>query len=213
MDADAYRAWSGRYAATFGLTSDSDAGMLVAWREVFDACGYSVAELEAARLHIASKGPPKFRTEHLAAIHAAITDRRGHDIANQRRASVDDDGYGACDTCGGTGWVIVPHARAIRDGQWVRLGISGYPTMAVTCGCWKGRRCVETWDAMPPDKQKKYPRPMTLEYYETRICPHGRRLIAEHDKALAADGRAHGNAALWDKKYGPLLAKFKLPAR
>lgn len=167
--------WAARHASIFGLTFHEDTAMFAAWEGVFEACGYSVEELQAATSEIAaSTSPPSNRAQHLAEINRIIrTKRRNLGQANEDLSRV-EEGQDACETCRGCGFVIVPHLKCVVDGVWQ----SPFWTGAVTCFCVIGQR-REHSNRQRLDEGKSAPGSLT--FYESRN-PNWRRQMESWDE-------------------------------
>jgi hypothetical protein len=184
MERDEYHRWADAYAATFAMTSDSDVAMFGAWFEVFRSAGYTIAELQAARLSIA-RNPPTFRNEHLAAIHRAIRDAR---VQQSRRRMMEPAAgdRGVCAACGDTGAVIAPHPKFVAGGDWRSSDLGYRATAAVACSCLKGRNLLAAYDRLSPELRDRIARPMTLGDYQ-KIAPKWRAMLeARQAEDLAA---------------------------
>lgn len=196
MEQADYDQWSERYAATFGMTSDADAAMFAAWFEVFTACGYTLAELAAARMAIARR-PPTYRSEHLAAIHAAVRDAR---LTESRKRAADPlpGDRGACSLCGDSGMVTVPHPQQITQGRWQGAALGYRATAAVACSCHAGQAVLAVYDGRSPEFKSRIARPMALAEYQ-RIAPRWKTLLAGRDADNLAGSRADDAAKRADK--------------
>lgn len=145
---DWYAAWVVRYAETFGISEERDVKTLLSWHA---ALGATELELNTA-LDTLARQPDRLTQSggrylaggrmlaHLHALHAAVRDFRAIDA--RPGAVVKDDGMGTCDRCLSTGWVVVPHLKCVKDGEWVPAMVGGKPvtyTVAVVCNCALGR--------------------------------------------------------------------------
>jgi hypothetical protein len=206
MHRDEYDEWADRHGSTFGLVGEADIAMFHAWFDVFSASGYTAAELTAATAAVAQQ-PPRFRSEHLGAIHAAIRDRRARAEAVRLHDPAEVSERGTCALCGESGWVVVPHPKCVAAGEWV-AGMEGV-TAAVTCSCFVGRRQLDAWDAYAAVVQKRVPRPMSLEYYQGRLCSRWRALLARHEGLTEAHRRAQSASRRADMAGGPLAGVIR----
>lgn len=209
MDREEFKGWSDRYGSLFGMAQEADFQMFDSWFEVFCSCGYSVAELDAARLEIA-QNPPRFRNEHLAAIHAAVRGRRKEELRRRFAGQPPDPSeVGECAECGDSGMVVVPHPAYVTAGEWMGHGSFGYrPTAAVACRCYRGRRVLEHYDSMPPSQQDRVGRPMGLDAYQ-RVAPGWKSLMAKRDRETFAALVAHDASHKADRAGGPLAGLVK----
>ena len=107
--ADELTQWAQYHATLFGLDTERDAEMLLAWVDVFREAGYDAGELREASQWLAAHDAPRYRSDPLAAIQAHVRQRRERQLT--RRDQAPDD-RGACTLCGGSGRVIVPDPRA-----------------------------------------------------------------------------------------------------
>lgn len=140
MLVEQWNKWAARHAATFGLTSDGDAVMFAAWREVFSRAGYAIEELHEATDFISVTNPPRWRNEHLAAINRRINERR-RAMMLHNQAQAEREGAEAHALCDGTGRVYVPHLSCVIDGNWTHP----WYTTTVLCTCQRGTRIRESF--------------------------------------------------------------------
>lgn len=194
MTDEDWSGWVKFYAPCFGLMGDSDAAMFAAWREVFEASGYTAEELHEAAKEIA-KSPPRFRIDHLARIQSRIRERRFALRMQQEQRHEAMPGRERCEICEGVGWVVVPHIRFVADGEW----IAPWPTMAVACQCFKGQAIVTK--ARDAGIEKYIP--MALGWYEGRN-PSWFRQLNQRETLRQAEVRAklasHGADRLHARK-------------
>lgn len=205
MTNEEHSEWAIRYASTFGMTSDADSAMLAGWFPVFRACNYTLVELDAALISVATN-PPKFRQEHLPAVHGAIRSRRQY--AERRRPKPADDRWGECADCGETGRAIVPHPQHVVDGQWVASMLRYRPLATVLCHCAKGRQAMVEYDSKSQEYRDRIPRPMTFEAY-LRIAPRWRDMLAERDESDRAVRDAEALAEHADRVSTPLAGVMR----
>lgn len=173
-----YAAWVRTYTAAFGIGSDHVDGMLV-WFRGFTAAGYTRAEMEAAVPEvIAGPTTPRWPSEHLAAVKAAVARLRAERLS--RASEAPDFDRPRCPDCAGTGWVVVPYFADLRGGEWVpertTAGGPKFRTGAVACRCPAGLRTVAA-------EQDRGRRPMALDLYERLYDPAWRDHLAERDHA------------------------------
>ena len=180
--------WVSHHATVFGLTAESDTRTLSAWLPVFSTGGHTVEDLFAVTDYLAAHPEALNREErfsgklacHLAAILDRLKEIRA--IVYQKDVKAHEHERGTCTLCSGSGYVIVPHPKAVHDGQWVpvktaRAGPSWY-TAAVLCTCALGR-----WVGEHVKEEK---RPMSLEYYTQAINPYWREHMAQRQASHLA---------------------------
>ena len=186
MLADEWNAWVERHMTTFGLTNDADVAMINAWQAAFLVHSYTADELRDATVYMAATKPPRWRADHLPAIHARIQDQR----KQQRRhneESAHRDGVAPHDVCNGKGWVTVPHLRHVIDGSWVHP----WYTAAVVCFCDRGLRMLESM-------ARRERKPMTLGGYES-LNPGWQEQVRIRTLGREADNQA-SRASDWADK-------------
>lgn len=179
--APTFDAWLVRHANTFGMADAQHLAMLEEWLAVFRQVGYTAAELAAATLAIALD-PPRYRTDHLRAVHEAVRNARARSLA----ARPPDPAAAPCELCDGDGWAIVPHWQPARRAKGA--------TCAVCCYCAAGRRRQQGLAER---------RPMTLEQYEA-IVPLWREEAEAIADRLFAERAAEARAGHLDRTLGPL---------
>ena len=184
MSDDEFKAWCKQHAALFGAV---EAVSFLAWRRVFEAAGYTAAELAEASDWLALNRLPRWPNEHLAGITVRIKDRRA--VEYRREVQVSDDGeLGTCTLCGGSGRVIVPHRLGVRNASWVAIrltrGLASHYTEAVLCRCALGR-----WVGSRIFSEEQ--RPSTLADYE-KINPHWPEQMRARQKEMLAAVDAAG---------------------
>lgn len=195
-----WNAWVKHHAAMFGLMSDQDTIMFEAWRDVFGKAGFLVEELQEATAHIAITNPPRWRSEHLAAITARIMDRRRAAIqAAQRQAAAEYDRNQQHGQCGGTGWVHVPHLSCVKDGEW----LAPWYTVVVLCDCSRGER-IRAGHAESKMKDGEMREPALGIAAYTNHNPDWHGQMRRRREVLAAHLRAQEVTAVTDKKGGVL---------
>jgi hypothetical protein len=199
-----YEQWADYHASMFGLQNEGDVRMLAAWCDLFHSAGYEVAELVDATRFIATHDPPKFRTDHLAALQARIRERRNVLAPSN---VPDDHPLGNCTLCNSTGRIVVPLIPGMLtvggklipdDGRW--------RTCAVLCRCNIGR-----WFA---DRQAGDKVMLGIDHY-SRLSPDWEDVIRRHDaelkKAVEADRQAGVNDKLFGEVLGRLNGRVKTP--
>jgi len=152
--------WLNYHATIFALRDREGLAMLESWRKVFEGARYTGLELEEATDWLAGHEPPRYRSDHLPALHRRILQTRA---VHYRRPEVEPDTKGTCTVCGGTGLVNVPHPRGIAQGYWVPIKLARGSettlyTATVLCTCALGRWMAQRGN---PDKPQ-----MRLEEYE-----------------------------------------------
>lgn len=180
--------WAERHGGLFGLIEDKDAGMLLELCEHFARQGHTPAELTEATEWLALNAPPRFRTEHLAALQERLREQRRR--AGLRRPAAEDD-RGACVDCRGTALVSVPTLKA-PPGSCV--------TMAVVCGCPLGRSF-----------RQRNPNWLTLAQYEL-ARPDWRREVREQAERSPREANAARAAGDLDRALGPVLDRARRAA-
>lgn len=193
---DEWGEWVDFYGGCFGWLSDADLRMFDAWRRVFAASGYTMAELRDAAKALAAN-PPKWRSDHLARIHQHVRESRfAAQVAREREAREANEKK-PCELCGDTGLVVVPHSRAVVNGEWR----APFYTMGVACECGAGfsvrSPMIRRYDAWVENNRKGKMPPVIarLQDYE-RENPFWREQVrqkAEAQKAeVAAREASHG---------------------
>lgn len=206
--------WAERHATVFGLTDD-EMHSLLAWENLFVACGYAAGDLASATDLIASQpsrigaaagrgAHPGKVALHLGAIHAACREVKA--VAYRRQTDDHERDRGVCVTCGGTGQVVVPHLSGVVQGQWrpvkVARGMATYYTQAVACVCPLGR-----WVNGHKPAEKSLP---SLEWYDGKN-PSWKVQLARRDRELSERSRHAVNAKQpgawesWKKKFTELF--------
>lgn len=189
---DDYDRWVTYHSTLFGFEKDRDLAMLDAWGSLFRGAGYKPAELFEASNQLALNAPPKWRSEHLAAIQDRIKARR---IEAMAAAAKEELSWPSCEICGGCGMAIVPLLRFVQDGKWI-----SWQTCAVFCRCVRGQREFGHCQAA-----KK--RTLTLAEYESRN-PDWFVQVEERRQMELAQAKARDQTAAADRTYGPLLRKL-----
>jgi hypothetical protein len=83
-----FPAWAQRHCTVFGLFESRQMEMVASWQAVFDACGWTADELHAATTWLASHSPPRFPSEHLAALQHRLREARSEESADDYAARV-----------------------------------------------------------------------------------------------------------------------------
>lgn len=185
-------AWSERHAAVFGLTTEPDARMLAEWCELFRSAGFAAAELDLATSWLALHGPPKFRSEHLAALHGRLQEQRLFAAAKEAEARR-EEGPAGCRLCDGSGRAIVPNLKARSLGRW--------GTAAVLCGCPLGRWYQSRQRGLQVPQQ-------TLEDCET-LNPDWADEMEQRRQFLNSRVRAEQHATALDRAMGEVLTRLR----
>lgn len=197
--------WTTKHSHIFGMMADADLAMFHAWREVFQAAGYSAEELAAATMNIAND-PPRWRVDHLTRIHGYIRAERFRARLAMEKMEEERHRAVACQLCGGCGYAEVPHLSCIRDCAW-REG-PRY-TMSVCCRCEIGRRKNEAVVNNPRQPAIDQRRRMGLGEYGVHL-PNWEELMREKKDELAARARSHAASAGVDQEFGPLVFRRAL---
>ena len=217
MSIAGYDGWVETHLRIFGLDSASNGPMLLDWEPCFEDLGFSANELDAASRTILAK-PPKWRSDHFAALKNAVVVARLHFRGMQMAAEEAKADRGVCVLCRGSGFVVVPHPQCIAYGEWQPSRFGRYDTAAVTCRCPLGSirsASQDSGEATP--KRRARPKQMTLESFEQRM-PSWKAEMARIDGIKQRDRLAAANASSLDAQYGPLkrdvqtiLGKFVQP--
>lgn len=139
MTRDEYGRWAEQHAVAFAFRDRQDVQTLLSedWYEVLGCYPVDALRLATRRL-LASGHYPPFLRDHPRALLQQLHALQAEDA----RPPAGPD-LGTCTTCDGTGRVIVPHPRAVRDGEWLPLcvgrGAAVHYTAAVLCPCPLGR--------------------------------------------------------------------------
>jgi hypothetical protein len=194
-----WESWVDKHAAMFALDGDHNAAMFAAWRQVFEARGYTAAELNEATVWIGGNAPPRYRSEHLDLLRRRIEARRL--AASQAQVEMQNArGYSAdCPRCNGARVLVVPHLGFVRDGRWV----CPWPTFAVACGCVPGRRL---WESLQTHETSKgVPSPLlSIGDYEMSN-PAWADQLDERETARQRDNAAYDVTRNVDKRLGEIL--------
>ena len=177
---DGFSEWARRHCTVFGLLDPRQVGMVASWQALFDAAGYTAAELNEATSWLATHAPPEFPSQHLGAVQQRVRSQRATEIKRRE----DDPDHGSCPLCAGGGLVVVPDVRGVVGGRWV--GIKGgsrgatFPTHAALCKCSRGRflNCTNG----------RGERLIDLATYEA-VNPSWPAQMARRDKELAEEAR------------------------
>lgn len=180
-----WQAWIDRHAAIFALTTEQDARMLMEWCGLFAAAGWTPAELTEATDWIALHSPPRFRSEHLAALQERVRGRR------QGRPPADEapDEMGRCTLCHGAGLVSVPSPKALALDRW--------GTMAVACHCALG-----LWFSSHGGH-------LALNVYEVSF-PDWRERVRQHTELLTRRTRTSAATKAVDDALGEIERRVRL---
>lgn len=167
-----YADWTEHHATMFALQGENDPAMLYAWTKAFAARGYTPDELFEATEHLATAAGkvPMTRPQHLDSISSRVRERRLYQLRHEDEQSQGHE-WGTHVTCSGTGWVIVPHPRLMRDGIWR----DPYYTATVVCNCPLGNRRRNS-------HAKREHQQLTLEAYE-QTYPQWISQVAMRDAA------------------------------
>lgn len=164
-------AWVIRHCTAFAI-GDHQMAMFAEWQSAFLVASYTIEELNEATTWLITH-PPENLWHHLRAIQSRIFDRRKAQAVHNDRAT-ERPGAEPHETCGGTGWVFVPHLKHVKDGQW----FPPWATFCVTCHCARGERIAGTHG---DDK----PKAMSLFMYEGRNPNWREQIRTRHLQQLA----------------------------
>ena len=174
--------WMAEHKARSAWGPDRDA-MMWDWEVEFDGRGVNEHEADSASRWLMANDPPMMAKHHLAALLARIRQQRNE--VGSRPAGAHE--FGACAVCGESGMVMVPHPRAISDGEWLRPWYS----LAAWCNCGLGRFKQDQFLATDKCKAmaygesgepRRYP-PPSLEEYQQRY-PHWRKMVEVHSREI-----------------------------
>jgi len=210
MTSNEYDSWLAHHKALFQLNTDADQHMFVAWWPLLK--GYGISELTEASNHIATRSTKLYRTDHLGALRARISEKKRERF--QREAEQQQNAEITCQVCFGTGMAIVPHSRWVVNGEWQANGNS-WPTAAVYCECVRGRVKYEAWTSFAQEKSdRKLPVGMTLARYE-HFNPNWNQQMTDRENAEKDEAHARRVAQAADVQYSSTLkrlaSKFELP--
>lgn len=203
MTTEEWDQWALLHTTVFGMDAQ-DLEMVNTWQRAFQSRGYTFHDLEEATYYLAANNPPKWRDKHLAAIHARIIERRMNRAnleSKQAERRAED-----CKRCSDSGVVMVPHLKAVRNGEWF------YPfyEMGVFCNCYRGRtkfnkvslQCEAMVDH-PKSAHAFKPNPLDILAYEQRNpdweCQVQTRQLVR-DEAVKSEAMARDA----DRTRGPL---------
>ncbi len=177
------------------------------WESVFETCGFTAEELSEATRSVALR-PPKWRSDHLAAVQDAVRNIRLRRWKAQQEQSTSDTER--CRFCLGTSWVIVPHPKCYVDGRWSPSETGAYYTAAVACRCFLGRNRIDRVLALSNEEREKknVQLPLSLDLYE-RTFPQWESEMRQQVLRDQARRKASANAAHYDSLYGPVLKRIK----
>lgn len=209
MDGAKYIEWCTLYGASFGLDRPEDVRMLASWKGFFEDCGFTIEELQKARMLI-GRAPPRWRAEHLDAVHKAVREirtaaRKAEEERQERQMESE-----RCGICGGYGWAIVPHPSCIVDGFWTTGAMGCWYTASVACLCNRGAVIMDNArrDKQESKKPESVKVPMSLRDYEV-LCPNWFDQVEakkQRERALVSAG---GFASHLDRTFGPVLREIK----
>lgn len=193
MNAQEWSEWVRFHASMFSFTTETDREMFAAWRVAFTAAGFTLAELRDATMFLA-KNPPRWRVEHLAQIQARIAQERIRAAKAMEEANSGSRDFAmACDLCGNSGFVPVPHPKTIVGGEWIHP----YALVAAYCSCVHGKRIFNSHG-------ERQVRGIPIENYEL-INPHWRQLVAQKVASDHARAKAKAASQAVDFKFGAVL--------
>lgn len=191
--------WLKHHCTVFSIYDPERIETVASWQPLFDAAGYTAAELTTATDWLAMNASPKYPSDHLGAIRSRLTDQRALDY---RRA---EDAYPSqCVLCGGTGRLVVPHLAGVRDGQWLPLRLTRiratYYTCAVRCSCARGRFGKF-------DGQRGGVTLLSIEEYERRNPGWRKQLVRREQEQRAQADLAPVDSA-WQKTVQGIMDRY-----
>lgn len=193
MTDDEYAQWIEFHGKLFWMNTPEDMQLFVAWR--LSLSGFSLFELRSASRWIAEEHGAKFRTEHLTLLRRRLAEQREQVRRRAEQNADPNSGSTVCATCMGTGTVIVPDWRYVREGEWKFVGHSK-PTTAVLCGCHRGESMALRMDDYLREKKSGFaPR---LGSYAQRV-PDWRELLSEEAARRDGERRSADLAARLDR--------------
>lgn len=201
-----YQQWAEAHASIFGLISIEEIKMILSWQAIFSMCGYSIEELQEATSYLASGHSPKYRTEHLQAIHDRIKKQRQEEAERQREAELKNipDHVGTCVLCSNSGSVIVPHPSV-----WQSPDPNYWRTCSLWCICGVGRS--KKLNMQEYEKAKfewKKDRITTLDEYEASFDRnHWQELMIRHQELIRERFHVDMKTREIDQILGTIAAK------
>lgn len=191
-----WKEWAVHHSRVFSLLSSDELLMVYEWTQLFHGVGFSPEEMAQATDWLALNAPPKYRTEHLAALQSRVRTARAE---KQRREQPAQPVQG-CELCDESGRVIVPSRVALCQGQ-----VGG--TEAVFCGCRLGMWFREQARDYLRERQRPG-EPTTLVAYEQDV-PDWPEVFERWKKIGEAERVAQGRAGDLDRALGAIVAKLK----
>jgi hypothetical protein len=183
---DEYKVWVNYYVTAFALRSDEDLRTVLSWWEVLHS--EAPEDLYEATNLLLRSSYPSFLRDHLRELTAFLRLLRAERLPDGSWSDAEGD-RGSCVLCGGSGRVIVPHPRAVRDGEWVPLhvarGGAHWYTCAVCCACALGRWYGQHGLVRRGREQKAL---MSLDAYE-RLNPNWYRHMSVRAQQVASIAR------------------------
>jgi hypothetical protein len=148
--AEWYVEWAKEYLRLFGIATNENLTTLTLWGRSFCAMQFTYGEMKLAEAivrNLPKETAPARVGDHYYAIKSAVTSSR--EMTRQKiETTVSADDKGRCSDCGESGFIIVPHPKFCTAMEWrpngnSRHGDPIFPTAAVLCRCWKGRKFDE----------------------------------------------------------------------
>lgn len=194
-----YKQWMDYHLGLFCIDEAVVSAAFMRWWPAFEAMNVTPEEMKQATDYFHREGDSPHRiAQHFDRMLQQIADirtKRDNLLAIKREQAAVDT-VGACDNCGETGWVCVPHGKNLiqENGEWSwRLNhysngnLPIHYEMVVTCTCPKGIKIQSRYKdppaAEPTGKKKrkstsepKVP-PLSLERFEQIFTPDWRRLM------------------------------------
>lgn len=201
-----YSRWKLEHATLFRF-GDEDLKMMDLWRPAFESRGFEVAELLECTTHLAQSEPKTWRSEHLNFILKRVAWRRAV-RSLEFAAEQDRQEEFTCRACDGSGVIVVPHPKSVRDGEWVHP----WYECAVACSCRKGELLVERYRAIneiAKEQGKRETKPFVpslltkIGDYDMRNPDWQRQMKAKVQKQQA-EREALAATARDDSRRGPL---------
>jgi hypothetical protein len=211
-----FMVWVGDHCRRCGSTDGATAEVLIENRDaILGRHRATTDELAEVTVRLVAAGRvPKWANEHTNAVIAELKALREDAAADNRDIPAAD-----CPTCGGFGWVTVPHPLCVWGGRLVTYrdaaGVDHgrVVTVAVTCdACPKGRaeRDAEAVRAQqPPTRDRKVPprRPTLAQYAAGVGGADGPALLREYERAAAERSRRDPTAGQTYAQMFPDLAR------
>jgi len=188
------------FAALYGTPLAADRTVETWISDVFDPCGITPAEADAALVAMARAGIAGRANHVLAQIHQFVREARTHDLLlreRQQRRADETPGPESCRDCRDTGWCPVPvpddRLKPGEQTEWV-----------MTCRCAAGVRLAAVC------RDHKGRAPASLAQYEAHFAGlDWRALLRERKAEEVARGRIAGSTREWDRLTARLLSRAR----